>query len=329
MPDPVDFVARLRREGQDPGREEALRQDRLRRMRRRILGAGAAVALAGVITWAVASALGERPDDEPYAPGLLEEAMWPAEWPATTNMPFRGSPAAAWATSGQDLELPQAEAVGPIPSPVVGDGLRRVREFLTAADMDPAVLDGGLPAKALDLLDPGHPATAALAEHLRNPGAPNTDALELFTRFDPESLTLTDRGLRAHGRMTYEAAPDSAADGVPQQVRIHADYTFAYALRRTGDPEPGPTGDTEEVTRVVVRRHMVLDFDPTTGKLAPVEYRRQLANHDCGAAADGFVHPYFSKEAKRAHRPWPVADPYEEAGDIGAGVPACTVPTRT
>ncbi|MER6782448.1 MULTISPECIES: hypothetical protein [unclassified Streptomyces] len=82
------------------------------------------------------------------------------------------------------------------------------------------------------------------------------------------------------------------------------------------------------MTRVAVRRHMVLDFDPTTGKPAPVEYRRQLANHDCGAA-DGFVHPYFPKEAKRAHRPWPVADPYEEAGDLSAGVPTCTVPTRT
>ncbi|MFI5667073.1 hypothetical protein [Streptomyces sp. NPDC051704] len=306
-----------------------MRQDRLRRMRKRILGAGAAAALAGVITWVVVSALGERPADEPFAPGLLEEAMWPAEWPATTNMPFRGSPAAAWAASGEDIELPQAEAVGPIPSPVVGDGLRRVREFPTAADMDPAVLDGGLPAKALDLLDPGHPATAALAEHLRHPGAPNTDALEMFTRFDPGSLTVADRGLRAHGRMTYEAAPKPAADSAPQQVRIHADYTFAYALRRAADPEPGPGGNTEEVARVVVRRHLVLDFNPASGMLTPVEYRRQLANHDCGAAADGFVHPYFSKEAKRAHRPWPVADPYEEGDDLSVGLPTCTVPSRT
>ncbi|MFE4258679.1 hypothetical protein [Streptomyces sp. NPDC056883] len=310
------------------GRDAAARADeRRRRVRRLSVGAVAALALAGVTTWLV-TAPEERPEGEAYAAELDEQA-WPDSWPATTGLPLRGSPARTWATEKDELPLPAATAVGSIPKEKVSDGLLRAREFLVAANLDPEVLQGAWPADAMELLDPQQPARAELTEHLREPGLPDADPTELFTRFDPARLTPARGGIRVRGRMAFEAG------GAPGQIRIHADYTFVYAVRRVAPrPEPGPAPGTEEVARVVVRRQLVLLYAAsdspgvTAGKLIPAGYRRQLGNHDCGTV-DGFVHPYFSKEAAAAERPWPVVDPYDDSKDIPDGRPSCTVPSRT
>ncbi|MFE4632154.1 hypothetical protein ACFRJ1_02075 [Streptomyces sp. NPDC056773] len=329
MSDPVDYIARLRAEAQNPDREEGLRADRRRRRRRRAsVGAAAALALAGLATWLVTNT-GARPADEPFAAAALEEQLWPDAWPATTNLPLRGSPARGWATGAQELPLPAPAAVGSLSRQQVSEGLSRAREFVVAANLDPEVLRGGHPARALELLDPQQPARDRLAEHLRSPGLPDGDPTEMFTRFNPAELTVAEEGVRVRGAMSFEAG------GVAGQLRINADYTFVYALRRAAPAaEPGPAPDTEEVARVVVRRQLVLLYAPagspgvTAGKLVPADYRRQLGNHDCGTV-DGFVHPYFSKEAKAADRPWPVVDPYDETTDIPAGALRCIVPSRT
>lgn len=329
MPEPVDLFTRTRAEGQGPNRVTGRHADRRRRRSRRLsVGAFAALALAGVTVWLVTSTDG-RPADEPYATDAVDERAWPDAWPATTNLPLHGSPARDWATEKEELPLPAATAVGPIPKEQVSAGLERAREFLVAANLDPEVLRGGWPAEALELLDPQQPDRAELSEHLRAPGLPDADPTELFTRFDPAELTPARGGIRVRGRMSFEAGAH------PGQLRIRADYTFVYALRRVAPrPEPGPAPGTEEVARVVVRRQLVLLYAPsgspgvTAGKLVPTSYRRQLGNHDCGTV-DGFVHPYFSREAATADLPWPVVDPYDDGKDIPDGRPSCTVPSRT
>ncbi|MCX5409131.1 hypothetical protein OHA37_35420 [Streptomyces sp. NBC_00335] len=356
MTEPAEFFTRLRAdiqgENQDQDREERryreeheerrYREDRRYRddheaafhagrhrgrVRRLAVGAAAALALAGVTAWLVL-APDERTASESYAAALDEQA-WPDEWPATTSLPLRGSPARTWATEQEELPLPAATAVGSIPQEQVSDGLRRAREFVVAANLDPEVLRGAWPAEALELLDPQQSSRAELSAHLREPGLPDADPTELFTRFDPAVLTPARGGIRVRGRMSFEAG------GNPGQLRIHADYTFVYALRRVAPrAEPGPAPGTEEVARVVVRRQLVLLYGVsdspgvTAGKLVPAGYRRQLGNHDCGTV-DGYVHPYFSKEAAAAELPWPVVDPYDDSKDIPDGRPSCTVPSRT
>lgn len=364
MTEPAEFVTRLRAGGQDPVQDqdqsrdqsqsqsrdqsrsrdqdqdwdqardqdrdqdrEAARHGRRTRVGRLAVGAVAALALAGVTAWLV-TAPDERPDGKPYAAALDEQA-WPDAWPATTSLPLRGSPARTWATEKEELPLPEATAVGSIPKAKVSDGLLRAREFVVAANLDPEVLGGAWPAEALELLDPQQPARAQLTAHLREPGLPDADPTELFTRFDPARLTPARGGIRVRGRMSFEAG------GNPGQLRIHADYTFVYAVRRVAPhAEPGPAPGTEEVARVVVRRQLVLLYatadspGTTAGKLVPAGYRRQLGNHDCGTV-DGYVHPYFSREAAAAQRPWPVVDPYDDSKAIPDGRPSCTVPSRT
>ncbi|MCM1965999.1 MULTISPECIES: hypothetical protein [unclassified Streptomyces] len=317
-----------RSQGWDQDREAAFHADqRRRRVRRLSVGAFAALALAGVTAWLVAAP--EGPPESRLHAAELDEQAWPDAWPATTGLPLRGSPARTWATEKDELPLPPATAVGSIPKEKVSDGLRRAREFLVAANLDPEVLQGAWPAEAMELLDPQQPARAELTEHLREPGLPDADPTELFTRFDPARLTPARGGIRVRGQMAFEAG------GAPGQLRIHADYTFVYAVRRVAPrPEPGPAPGTEEVARVVVRRQLVLLYAATdspgvtAGKLIPAGYRRQLGNHDCGTV-DGFVHPYFSREAAAAERPWPVVDPYDDSKDIPDGRPSCTVPSRT
>lgn len=325
MPDPVDYVARLRAEREDAGREETLRRDRSRRRLKRGLAGGAAAAvLFGFAVWLVSSTSGERPADEPFAAGTMPEGLWPDEWPATTNMPFRGSHAADWATDDTGIQVPDVKAVNGIPEERVFDALNRTKDFLIATNLDPAVLHGGWPTKALNMLDAQDSSRARLIRHLRKPGTQGGDPTELFTRFDPTELRVAEDGIRVHGRMVFEAG------GEPGQLRVRADYTFVYALGRAAPgAEPGPWKGTEEVTRAVVRRQLVLDLDERAapGKLVPVEYRRLLGNHDC-RTADGFVHPYFSREAARADRPWPVVDPYDSGKDI-ADDRDCIVPSRT
>ncbi|MFI5628419.1 hypothetical protein ACIA8E_03320 [Streptomyces sp. NPDC051664] len=325
MPDPVDYVARLRAEREDAGREETLRRDRSRRrLKRGLVGGTAAAALVGFAVWLVSSTSGERPADEPFAAGTRPESLWPDAWPATTNLPFRGSHAADWATDDSGIQVPDVKAVNGIPEERVFDALNRTKDFLIAANLDQAVLHGGWPTKALKMLDAQDSARARLIRHLREPGAQGGDPTEMFTRFDPAELRVVEDGVRVHGRMTFEAGNE------PGRLRVRADYTFVYAVGRAAPgAEPGPWGGTEEVARAVVRRQLVLDLDERAapGKLVPLEYRRLLGNHDC-RTTDGFVHPYFSREAARADRPWPVVDPYDSGKDI-ADDRVCIVPSRT
>lgn len=329
MPDPVDYVARLRAEREDPAREGVLRADRARRrIKWTVAGGAAALTLAGVTLWLTSATSGERPANEPYAAGALDEAMWPDEWPATTNLPFRGSPSATWATGSDGIELPEAKAVGGIPKERVADALSRSKELLVAANLDPAVLRGGSPVRALALLDPKGPGRGELVRHLREPGPRTGDPTELFTRFDPAELRVVADGVRVRGGMTFEAGER------PGQVRIHVDVTFVYAVRSVvSGGVPGPAPGTEEATRTVVRRQLVIVVNESTrpgsppAKLIPLEYRRHLSNHDCGSV-DGFVRPSFSKDAADADPDWPVADPYDNSKKIKGG-PDCSVPTRT
>ncbi|MFE6100900.1 hypothetical protein ACFVQ4_13140 [Streptomyces laurentii] len=88
--DPIAaYAARVRAEQNDPERAERLREDR-RRRRRKIaaIAAGGALALGGFGFWLATATDGERPADEPFAPGMLQEAMWPADWPVTIRMPY-------------------------------------------------------------------------------------------------------------------------------------------------------------------------------------------------------------------------------------------------
>ncbi|MFC9329686.1 hypothetical protein [Kitasatospora sp. NPDC057015] len=275
-----------------------------------------------------------------------------AELTPTVDRPWAGSPAEGWPAGPDAIVLPPAQAVGAFDSEQVAGQLALVKAFLTAANLDPAVIAGGHPQGALDLLNREY--QDPLAKSLAHPDATH-DPTWLVSRFDPrDAVPVSD--VRIQGRMSIEG------DG-ERGVRIVTDYTFVYALRpgpeagrelpsekprASADPAappapdaPKPVGWTTRVAdgvdgstrtaRTVVRRTAVFRFyDParyriSTQKLSLEKYDSEAGNSAC-FVYDGFYHPQFKQFAKPAlpgaPKPsGPTTDPYDRSKSLPEGAP--------
>ncbi|MEG3629316.1 hypothetical protein [Streptomyces poriticola] len=286
--------------------------------RRRRIGAvvGVSLALALAVVAVRPSLLLDRipgPETEAAADGaspLPAETALPTAAPGevdavlpTLAHPFRGSPAARWADGADAIELPEAKAVAGLTEADVKLALRRTKEFLVAANLDPEVIGGGQPDRALELLDPKAPAMLTqLRRSLRDPTR-NDDPVGLFSRFDPKQVQLAGDVVRVRGHMSFAA-------GRPGEVKVHADYSFVYPLVRAG-------GDDDRVARTVVRRGLTLTLaDPrkwiaTQGKLIVEEYVVDTFNNECDVY-DGYLHPVFpGADPTGAPPTGPAKDPYD------------------
>ncbi|WP_256362308.1 hypothetical protein [Streptomyces sp. TRM70350] len=251
------------------------------------------------------------------APGQVDAAL------PTREHPFRGSPAERWADGADAIELPEAKAVAGLTEADVELALRNTKEFLVASNLDPAVLRGEQPERALDLLEPKQSALLSeLRRALREPTRKN-DPLRLFTRFDPDEVRLAGDVIKVRGHMTFAASR-------PGELKVHADYTFVYPLVRAH-------GDGDQVARTIVRRDLTLTMaDPgrwaaTKGKLLPESYTADYANSDCDAH-DGYLHPAFPDELQGPAPTGPAEDPYDRSRPLTDGerdVEVCGVAMRT
>lgn len=224
----------------------------------------------------------------------------------TLEDPFRGSPALQWADGEAGIEVPQAQAVGGMSEEQVADALTKVKQFLVAANLDPATLRGERPAVVLDLLDPKlRQGPAHLERSLAAPSR-ESDPLELVTRADPAELKPAGDVVKVRGRMKVE--PDERAG----RARVLVDYTFVYPFVKA---RPG----AEEVKRTIVRRVITFSVaDPRTwqateGKLWLDSVDVDLSNSACDVH-DGFLHPVFDEDTPTGPTPsgTPV-DPYDRS----------------
>ncbi|WP_030380865.1 MULTISPECIES: hypothetical protein [unclassified Streptomyces] len=253
------------------------------------------------------------------APGEVGQVRAP-----TRDHPFLGSPARSWAGGPDAIVLPAAKAVGGMSKDDVALALRRTKEFLVAANLDPKVLRGGEPKAALALLDPEQPKLlSGIRSALRAPGREN-DPLNYVTRFDPEQVRLAGDTVKVRGHLTFEA-------GKPGQVRVHADYSFVYPLVHTE-----ADGDSR-VARTVVRRELTMTLaDParwiaTKGKLSLAENDAEFYNFECGVH-DGYIHTVFPGDAPTgAPATGAAADPYDRSDTLTDETDrdACGTVTRT
>ncbi|MFE1259664.1 hypothetical protein ACFW5X_03975 [Streptomyces albogriseolus] len=260
----------------------------------------------------------------PLAPETARPTGAPGETEGmpTRERPFAGSPAARWESGAAAIRLPEARAVNGVPAARIEEALRGAKEFLTAANLDPAVLKGAEPAKALALVDPLETDYLAdLRSALREPTEDN-DPVSTFTRFDPEKTDLVG-DVRVRGRMWV--APDEEAEG---RAVITADYTFVYGVARAG-------GD--ETTRVIVRRVLQVDAaDPsrhqgTEGRLWIRDLASEIGNDDC-REGDGLINPSFFGDPRTAPpRTGETRDPYDRSTGVARGddPDGCGVVTRT
>ncbi|MEV7778247.1 hypothetical protein [Kitasatospora sp. NPDC088351] len=272
-----------------------------------------------------------------------------AEQQPTVDHPWAGSPAEGWPSGAEAFVLPAAQATGVFGAEEVAGQLQLVKDYLTAANLDPKVTAGGRPEAALALLDRGDrdSAEAALAKP-----SEERNAISYFSRFNPaEAIPVTDV-VKVQGRTTFES------DG-EKGVLVHTDYTFVYAIRpgpeaakqalpgkpstrpsTTGEPAPGlpsgpgvakpvaltsVNGDVPGDTwtaRTIVRR--ITDFrfyDPARYQSNPKKINLRRYDSESGNSAcnvhDGYYHPQFDQFAQPdPERTGPSLDPYDRSKDI-------------
>ncbi|MCX5012312.1 hypothetical protein OG765_15075 [Streptomyces sp. NBC_00555] len=234
----------------------------------------------------------------------------------TLQEPFRGSPALQWADGAAGIEVPEATAVGGMSKQQVADALEKTRQFLIAANLDPATLRGERPAAALAILDPRQPEVPQrLEQSLTKPTAENTPVL-LFTRFDQAKVKPVGDVVKVRGSMRAE-------QGEPGELLVVTDYTFVHPMTNGGT----------SVQRTIVRRQITLSLlDParwaaTGDRLQLRKYVSEWSNVGC-ETADGFLHPDFPRAAPAGSAPTgPAVDPYDRSRDIeGEG---CGTVTRS
>ncbi|MFJ6522466.1 hypothetical protein ACIQJ4_29920 [Streptomyces filamentosus] len=308
--EPTDYVARLRAQAGDPGREEALRRDRKVRRLRIGLAAGAGVLLLGGLGFWLADVTGERPPYEPYGAAALQEDSWPLEWPYTGDMPFRNSPASGWAEGADGIYVPAPTASGGLTAQEITAVLEDVKALLVGTNVAEDTLAGAEPASALALLGPG--------------GADEAVRKDLVTRFDPEEAYLDESGIRTRGTMAYGVSEAG-------ELVVRVDYAFVYPLVRAEEGHEVLPG-SPEVARVAVRRQFTVTSKG--GKLVLGAYASEVANHDCAAPRDGYLHPLFAegrwKAARAAGRTQVAqADLYDPERVLANGPGHCVTPSGT
>ncbi|MFD5771221.1 hypothetical protein ACFWIN_36045 [Streptomyces sp. NPDC127049] len=280
-----------------------------------------AVDPGGFIGWS------DGPDRAATATPLAQETARPEQAPpadedgrATLADPFRGSPAARWANGTAGITVPAAAATGWMTKAEVERALTDTRDFLAAAGLDPAVLRGGRPEKAIALMNPHQKdVTTFVSTALSTPGEEH-DPLMLFSRFDPAQARLVGDEVRTRGRLTYRAGKRGA-------VEVTADVTSVYPV--------APAGGGDEVVRVIVRRETVVSWDDPSkvvtekGTFTLVSYKLDMTNGGCGAPT-GYFRPVFggggTDTGTGGGR---VVDPYDRTAPIGEGQDGCGTATRS
>ncbi|MER6910081.1 hypothetical protein ABT354_00180 [Streptomyces sp. NPDC000594] len=242
----------------------------------------------------------------------------------TREEPFRGSPAARWASGTAGIALPTARATGWMSEAQVARALERTREFLAASSLDPEVLRGGRPGRAIEMINPHQrDVQDFLSASFRAPDR-DDDPLTLFSRFDPERARPLGDDIRTRGRLTFREGDDGA-------LRVAADVTFVYPVTRAAG------GD--EVARTIVRREVVVDWDTPArvvtkpGTLSLVSHTVHTTNGGCGPVT-GYLRPRFGTPAASGTDGGPAVDPYDRSTPMAermrrSGGEECGTATRS
>ncbi|MEW2221112.1 hypothetical protein AB0939_17765 [Streptomyces sp. NPDC006990] len=225
----------------------------------------------------------------------------------TRDQPFRGSPAARWASGAAGITVPKAETVGGMTAAEVERALDRSRDFLVASSLDRGVLRGEHPEKAIALINPRQKDVQDfLSTAFRSPSEKN-DPLLLFSRFQPSRVHLVGDVVKTRGRLTFEQGERGA-------LQVTADVTFVYPVTRAE-----ADGD-DEIVRTIVRRELVLSWDDPDkvrtepGTFSIVSYKNDMTNGGCGTPTGFFEPPFGTDQA--ADGDGPDIDPYDRSAPV-------------
>lgn len=244
----------------------------------------------------------------------------------TLAQPFRGSPAERWSNGAEGIHLPEARATGWMSRDEVARALTRTRDFLGAANLDPGVLRGERPAKAIALINPQQrDVQDYLSAALSAPSRKN-DPLWLFSRFTPTKVRLVGNVVKTRGRLTYK-------EGQRGALEVTADVTYVYPVVRAA-------AGSEEVARTIVRREIVVSWDNPEkvmiepGTFSLVSYKSDTTNGGCDNATGYFIPKFLAEREASDSGSGPEVDPYDRSKSMDARMRAakdgeCGTATRS
>ncbi|MFE5941369.1 hypothetical protein [Streptomyces sp. NPDC056480] len=232
----------------------------------------------------------------------------PPEEPArrpTLAEPFRGSPAVRWADGTAGITVPAARATGWMSKEQVEKALRQTRDFLVATSLDPSVLRGERPTRAIALINPHQKDVQDyLAAAFGTPTEEN-DPLLLFSRFDPSYARPAGDIVKTRGRMTFREGDRGA-------LQVTTDVTYVYPVVRAG-------AGGDEVVRTIARREVVVNWDDPSkiiteaGTLSLVSYKVDMTNGGCDIHTGYFTPEFGTQGADGGSTDGETVDPYDRS----------------
>ncbi|NUS10199.1 MAG: hypothetical protein HOY69_02120 [Streptomyces sp.] len=222
--------------------------------------------------------------------------------------------------------MPVPRATGWMTEVQVARALDKSLSFLAASNLDPAVLRGERPAKAIALINPHQrDMQDYLSAAFRAPGRAN-DPLLLFSRFSQAKVRRVGDVVKTQGRVTFR-------EGRRGALEVTSDVTFVYPVVRTA-------GGSDEVARTIVRRETVMSWDDPAkvitkpGTFSLVSYRGDATNGGCGNHTGYNLSEFTADRTAKGSGNGPEADPYDRKKSMDArmreaGEARCGTATRT
>ncbi|CCK30089.1 hypothetical protein BN159_5710 [Streptomyces davaonensis JCM 4913] len=173
----------------------------------------------------------------------------PGEVPGSTDTEalYRNSPAAQYRIGAEGVPLPAYRSTAHFSEGQVVNALTVAKDYVVRSALYPEVVLGEQVRPVRVLLDPDQ-----LDQFDQSFDHPTADGRHAPTgwlvRFDPGSVELADREIRAQGTLT-------AAEADSSTLEVTADHTFVYALR------PAGSGAKAEASLFTVRRELHFRFD--------------------------------------------------------------------
>ncbi|MEU6391142.1 hypothetical protein [Streptomyces sp. NPDC046939] len=244
------------------------------------------------------------------APGLVPN--WPGgdedddrggQAGATTAQPFKGSPAVHWADGAAGIEVPEARATGWMNKAQVAQALARTKEFLVRSSLDPEVLRGARPDKAIAYINPKQPEERKKLDASLSAPSEKNNPLTLFSRFDTSKVRLVGDVVKVRGQLFYEEGDKGA-------LEVTADVTYVYPVVRAG------AGSDDRVVRAIVRRENVVSWDDPkkiiteAGTFSVVKNSLDTTNTGCEPTYTGYFTPDFGPGERTDG---PAVDPYDRS----------------
>ncbi|MFG1809554.1 hypothetical protein [Streptomyces sp. NPDC049040] len=244
----------------------------------------------------------------------------------TLEQPFRGSPAEQWRDGTAGISMPAPQATGWMTEKQVAQALDRTLSFLAASSLDPDVLRGGRPTKAIALINPHQRDVQDYLAAAFSKPSKDDDPLLMFSRFAQSEVRLAGGVVKTRGQITFR-------EGKRGALEVTSDVTYVYPLVRAAS-------GSHEVARTIARRETVMSWDDPAkvitepGTFSFVSYKVDSANGGCGGYTGYFTPGFTSDRATRGSGSGPEVDPYDRTTTMDqrmreSGEAGCGTATRT